>query len=77
MDSTRKQLRLEDEAQKAADEANEEERSVRGLSTAPRNYLIKSDGIVKEGGKEWWKWGKNSLIGRMVSFLQVSVRDLR
>jgi hypothetical protein len=76
MDSTRKQLRLEDEAQKAAELADEEERSVRGLSTAPRNYLIKSDGIIKEGGKEWWKWGENSLIGRMVSFLQVSVREL-
>jgi hypothetical protein len=68
MDSTRKQLRLEDEAQKAADEANEEERSVRGLSTAPRTFLEKSDGEVKEGGKEWWKWGENSLVGRMVSF---------
>jgi hypothetical protein len=76
MDSTRKQLRLEDEAQKAAELADEEERSVRGLSTAPRNYLIKSDGIIKEGGKEWWKWGENSLVGRMVSFLQVSVREL-
>jgi hypothetical protein len=67
MDSTRKQLRLEDEAQKAADEANEAERSVRGLSTAPRNYLLKSDGIFKEGGKEWWKRGENSLKGRLVS----------
>jgi hypothetical protein len=67
MDSTRKQLRLEDEAQKAADEANEEERSVRGLSTAPRNYLLKSDGTTKEGGKEWWKRGENSLKGRLVS----------
>jgi hypothetical protein len=68
MDSTRKQLRLEDEAQKAADEANEEERSVRGLSTAPRTFLEKSDGSYNHGGKEWWKWGENSLVGRMVSF---------
>jgi hypothetical protein len=68
MDSTRKQLRLEDEAQKAADEANEEERSVRGLSTAPRTFLERSDGQIEEGGKEWWKWGENSLVGRMVSF---------
>jgi len=75
MDSTRKQLRLEDEAQKAADEANEEERSVRGLSTAPRTFLEKSDGEVKEGGKGWWKWGENSLIGRMVSFV-FCVRDV-
>jgi len=68
MDSTRKQLRLEDEAQKAADLANEEERSVRGLSTAPRTFLGRSDGERKEGGRDWWKWGENSLIGRMVSF---------
>jgi hypothetical protein len=73
MDSTRKQLRLEDEAQKAADLANEEERSVRGLSTAPRTYLPKSDGVVKEGGKDWWKWGENSLIGRMVSFSKLVI----
>ena len=68
MDSTRKQLRLEDEAQKAADLANEEERIVRGLSTAPRTFLGKSDGERKEGGRDWWKWGENSLIGRMVRF---------
>lgn len=73
MDSTRKQLRLEDEAREAADAANEEERSVRGLSTAPRTYLPASDGQVREGGKNWWKWGANTLIGRMVGFLEHNV----
>ena len=67
MDSTRKQARLEDEAQQAADEANEELRSVRGLSTAPQAFLPASDGVRKEGGRDWWKWGENSLVGRMVS----------
>jgi len=67
MDSTRKQARLEDEAQQAADEANEELRSVRGLSTAPQAFLPASDGVRREGGRDWWKWGENSLVGRMVS----------
>jgi hypothetical protein len=67
MDSTRKQLRLEDEAEREAEEANEELRSVRGLSTAPVFILPKSDGVIKEGGREWWKWGENTFVGRMVS----------
>jgi hypothetical protein len=66
MDKPRKYLRLEEERQAAADAANEEIRSVRGLSTARVVILPKSDGIEKMGGREWWKWGENTLKGRMV-----------
>lgn len=76
MDSTRKHQRLEDEAQQAADEANEELRSVRGLSTAPRTCLAASDGKMRERGRKWPKWGENSLVGRMVSFCCLALRDL-
>jgi hypothetical protein len=66
MDEVRKRI-MRQEAAEAAREREDSPDSVRGLSTAPLIILAKSDGWEKPGAKKWWKWGDNTLRGRMVS----------